>query len=118
VIIQPVRADALDQNAITTPAHLIGKAARRGLVNGRPLNGADVRDPQMVSRGGIVIMTYRTDNLSITAHGKAREHGTTGDVVRVQNLNSGKMVETIVTGPDTVTVRALSQATVRCAKCR
>jgi flagella basal body P-ring formation protein FlgA len=118
LIIQSMRSDTLDQNALTVPTHLVGKAARRALVNGRPLNGADVRDPQMVSRGGIVIMTYRTDNLVITAHGKARENGTTGDVVRVQNLNSGKTVETVVTGPDTVTVQALSQTTARCAKCR
>lgn len=118
VTLQLLRADLVGQNAITSADRLIGKGARHALVGGRPLNGADVRDPQLVGRGSIVTMTYRTDNLMITAHGKARENGTAGEVVRVQNLNSGKTVEAIVTGPDTVTVQPLSQIIARCSTCR
>ena len=117
VSLQVMRADAVGQNALTSPEHLIGKSARHSLLNGRPLNAADVREPQLVGRGSIVTMTYRTENLVITAHGKARENGTAGDVVRVQNLNSGKTVEAVVTGPDTVTVQSLTLTSARCATC-
>jgi flagella basal body P-ring formation protein FlgA len=115
--LQLLRTDAVGQNVVISPDHLIGKSARHALLNGRPLNGADVREPQLVGRGSIVTMTYRTENLVMTAHGKARENGTAGDVVRVQNLNSGKTVEAVVTGPDTVTVQSLTLTSARCATC-
>ena len=118
VSLQLLRADVVGQNVLTSLDHLIGKSARHSLLNGRPLNASDVRDPQLVGRGNIVTMTYRTDNLVITAHGKARENGTAGDVIRVQNLNSGKTVEAVVTGPDLVTVQSLALATARCTTCR
>jgi flagella basal body P-ring formation protein FlgA len=118
VSVQLLRADVVGQNVLTSVDHLIGKSARHSLLNGRPLNVSDVQDPQLVGRGSIVTMTYRTDNLMITAHGKARENGTAGDVIRVQNLNSGKTVEAIVTGPETVTVQSLALTTARCATCR
>jgi flagella basal body P-ring formation protein FlgA len=57
----------------------------------------------------MVIMMYQTENLVITAQGKARENGTAGDTVRVRNANSGKIVEAVVTGPDTVAVFPLTQ---------
>ena len=100
-----------------SPATGLVQNANSVWLNGRPLNAADVREPQLVGRGSIVTMTYRTENLVITAHGKARENGTAGDVVRVQNLNSGKTVEAVVTGPDTVTVQSLTLTSARCATC-
>jgi flagella basal body P-ring formation protein FlgA len=118
VALQLLRADVVGQNVLTSLDHLVGKSARHALLNGRPLNDADVQEPKLVDRGSIVTMTYRTEYLVMTAHGKARENGTAGDVVRVQNLNSGKTVEAIVTGPDTVTVQSLAVTTARCAKCR
>ena len=118
VTLQSMRAEAVSQNVLTSLDHVVGKSARHSLLDGRPLNGSDVREPQLVQRGGIVTMTYRTDNLVITAHGKARENGTAGQVVQVQNLNSGKIVEAVVTGHDTVAVQPLSLAAARCAECR
>ncbi|MPY74081.1 MAG: flagellar basal body P-ring formation protein FlgA [Alphaproteobacteria bacterium] len=118
ISLQQLRADVVGRNVLTSPDRIIGMGARHALVSGRPLNGADIREPQLVGRGSIVTMTYRTNNLVITAHGKARENGTAGEVVRVQNLSSGRTVEAIVTGPDTVAVQPLSQITARCTTCR
>lgn len=118
VRMQYVRADFVGQNVITAPDQLIGKSARRTLVAGKPLNSADVHEPQLVARNSIVTMTYRTRNLVITAHGKARENGTAGETIRVQNANSGKTVDAVVTGPNTVAVMPFTQSVARCAKCR
>jgi flagella basal body P-ring formation protein FlgA len=118
VQMQLVRAEFVGQNVITSSQQIIGKSARRSLPGGKPLNSTDVREPQLVTRGSTVVMTYRTRNLMITAHGKARENGTAGDTVRVQNANSGKTVDAIVTGPDTVAVLPLTQSAEQCAKCR
>ncbi len=118
VQMQLVRADFVGTNVITAPDQLIGKSARRSLQNGKPLNASDVREPQLVARNSIVTMVYRTKNLVITAHGKARESGTKGDTIRVQNASSGKMVDAVVTGPNAVAVLALTQPVAQCAKCR
>ena len=115
---QLVRAEFVGPNVITSPAQIIGKSARRSLFSGKPLNTSDVKEPRLVTRGSTVTMTYRTKNLVITAHGKARENGTAGDTIRVQNANSGKMVDAVVTGPDTVAVLPLTQSAEQCEKCR
>lgn len=103
-----LRARHLGRNAVTSAAPIVGKSARRVLQEGKPLSHTDVREPQMVRRGGMVIMTYSSANMTVTAHGTARENGTTGDTVRVRNNNSGKIIEAVVTGPDSVAVMPLS----------
>lgn len=108
-----LHADQVGQNAITTVDQVVGKSARRTLMSGRLLNGADIREPQMVTRGSMVIMSYRAANLTITAHGTAREHGMKGDTIRVRNANSGKTVEAVVTGPDSVSVLPLTVPAAR-----
>ena len=115
---QLVRADFVGPNAVTTPEQLIGKSARRVLLSGKPLNTSDIREPRLVRRNSMVVMTYRTSNLMITAHGKARENGTAGETIQVQNANSGKVVDAVVTGPDTVAVLPMTQSVAQCAKCR
>ena len=117
-VLQLVRADFVGPNAVTTPEQLIGKSARRVLLSGKPLNTSDIREPRLVRRNSMVVMTYRTSNLMITAHGKARENGTAGETIQVQNANSGKVVDAVVTGPDTVAVLPMTQSVAQCAKCR
>ncbi|MEM9684222.1 MAG: flagellar basal body P-ring formation chaperone FlgA [Pseudomonadota bacterium] len=104
-----LRARHLVRNAVTSPEPIVGKSARRPLQEGKPLTHSDVREPQMVRRGGMVIMTYQSANMTVTAHGTSRENGTTGDTVRIRNNNSGKIVEAVVTGPDSVAVMPLTQ---------
>jgi len=106
------RADSLDANTVTAADQAIGKSARRTLLRGRTLSSGDLREPQLVTRGSLVVMTYQTANMSITAYGTARENGTKGDTVRVRNTNSGKVIEAVVTGPDSVAVMPLT-STVR-----
>jgi flagella basal body P-ring formation protein FlgA len=103
-----LRKEQVSRNALSAPEQIVGKSARRTLSDGKPLTSADIRQPQLVSRGSMVVMHYRTANMVITAHGTARENGTTGDTVRIRNVNSGKIVEAIVTGPDTVAVMPLT----------
>lgn len=98
------RIDRLDRDAITAIDDLVGMSARHTLPAGRTIGASDVREPRLVRRGHMVIMKYETANMSITAHGTARENGTKGDTVRIRNTNSGKIVEAVVTGPDSVSV--------------
>jgi len=107
------RADSLDPNTVTAVDQVVGKSARRSLLQGHTVSSGDLREPQLVTRGNLVVMSYRTANMSITAYGTARENGTRGDTVRVRNSNSGKIVEAVVTGIDSVTVMPLTAAARR-----
>jgi len=105
---QLLRTEQIARNAIAAPDQIIGKSARRSLYSGKPLSSGDIREPQLVSRGSMVIMQYKAANMVITAHGTARENGTAGETVRVRNTNSGKIIEAVVVGQDTVAVMPLS----------
>lgn len=102
-----LRSEQVQRNALSSPEQILGKSARRTLSGGKPITNSDIRQPKLVNRGGMVLMHYKTANMVITAHGTARENGTAGDTVRVRNSNSGKIVEAVVTGPDTVAVMPL-----------
>ena len=42
--------------------------------------------------------------MQLTAKGKSLENGGKGDVVRIQNTDSGKTIEAVVIGPERVAV--------------
>jgi flagella basal body P-ring formation protein FlgA len=62
----------------------------------------------MVKKGEMVTLTLRNSKLALTLQGKALQGGAEGDVVRVLNTASNQVVEGIVTGPQTVSVKAPS----------
>jgi flagella basal body P-ring formation protein FlgA len=113
VELQYRRIDGLDRDAVTSLDDIVGKSARHTLPPGRTVGTRDIREPQLVRRGRMVVMKYETSNMSITAHGTARENGTKGDSVRIRNSNSGKIVEAVVTGPDSVAVLPLTNSGTR-----
>lgn len=90
----------------TDLARLIGTEARRGLRAGEPLRSADLRTPLMVRKGGLVTLSYSTDTMRLTLSGRALSEGVLGDVVRVLNLQSSRVVEAVIDGKDSAVVRA------------
>jgi len=90
--IEKARADRPDPGAWSAPygekaARLIpaGQEVRPGLVRAA---AAEV----LVHRNEGVVMTIRGDRFCVTAVGKALENGRPGDVVKVQNVDSGRVV--------------------------
>jgi flagellar basal body P-ring formation protein FlgA len=94
----------LGSETILNPAELIGMTPRRVLVSGQPLKASDVESPKIVQRGDTVTMVFQSGPLTLTAQGKALEHGTKGDVIRVVNTGSNKTVEAIVTASKEVSI--------------
>ena len=100
-----IRIARLGQNAITDPADVVGKSARRALRPGRPLRAGDLRVPIAIAKGALITMIYSAERLLLTATGKALESGAKGDVIRVVNTHSHQTVEAVVARAGEVIVR-------------
>ena len=114
-----IRAEDLDwlrtpseqvQNDVLMHADdLVGKTPRRGLRAGFPVRNSDVRRPILVRKGSLVTMVLVSPQMTLTAQGKAIDDGSDGDVVRVTNTQSNKVVQAVVTAAGTVSIAPTSQ---------
>lgn len=99
----PIEEDRL--NGLVTDAHqLVGRELRHDVEAGEPLHANDVMPPRLVTRGSLVTMRIETPFMLVTAQGKSLQDGVQGDVVRVINTQSDRMVEGVVDGPSSVRI--------------
>lgn len=106
------RPKAQAQDAVA-PAEAVGLAARRSLREDQPLRSGDLASPRHVGRGDFVTLIYASSGLSLSLKARALGGGAAGDVVAVQNLQSKRVVNGVVTGPSEVTVTAAPTALAR-----
>ncbi|MBC8337888.1 MAG: flagellar basal body P-ring formation protein FlgA [Rhodospirillales bacterium] len=99
-----VRSDRLRRDAIVDAENLIGMAAKRGLRQGRALHASSVQRPILVAKGSLVTINLRVPKMTLTSQGKALENGSDGDIVRIANTRSNKVIEAEVTGMGKVSV--------------
>jgi len=97
--------ERITADVITEADQLIGREARRDTGEGEILRAHDVMPQRLVMHGSLVTMKIETPYITITAQGKAQQDGAEGETVRVMNTQSNRVVEGIVTGPDTVEIR-------------
>ncbi len=100
-----VRSDRLQPDIVVDEADLIGMAPRRGLKDGLPVRTSAVRRPILVQKGSLVTIILKAPQMMLTAQGKALEHGSDGDTIRVTNTQSSTTVEAEVIGTGRVAVR-------------
>lgn len=103
-----VRASAVSANMIVDADKLIGQTPRRGIAAMKPIMAGDVQAPLVIKKGDLVTMVLKSPVISLTAQGRAIENGAEGDVVHVMNTSSKQVLEAIVTGPRTVSIKAPS----------
>jgi flagella basal body P-ring formation protein FlgA len=94
-----VRHGRLDPNAVTELAQILGQTPRRPLQAGRPIRMGQIHAPVLVPKGSLVPVTVRRPNMVLTAQGRAKEDGARGEVIRIINLKSKKIIEAVVSGP-------------------
>ncbi|MGE3624385.1 MAG: flagellar basal body P-ring formation chaperone FlgA [Bdellovibrionales bacterium] len=90
--------------AITAAEELVGREAKRALASGQVIKENDIMLPRMVVRGTTVTMKIQTPVMVVTATGRAMQDGRAGDVVRVMNTHSNRMIEGVVEGAGTVRI--------------
>jgi flagella basal body P-ring formation protein FlgA len=101
-----VPEDRVNMSVIVDANDLIGHELRRDTDEGEILHAHDVMPPRLVVRGSPVTMKIETPLMLVTAQGKAMQDGTQGEIVRVLNTQSNRMLEGVVSGPGTVTINA------------
>lgn len=101
---QDVRADQTTSDTAATDAQLIGMTPKRGVSTNQPVRLRDLQSPRMVDKGSLVTITLSTPSMTLTTQGKALQDGGKGEVIRVVNTQSNRIVEATVAGPNVVAV--------------
>ena len=107
-----IRKSKVLRQTITEAEQLIGMAAKRLIGSNRPIRLAQVRRPLLIAKGGIVTIRLNYANMNLTAQGRSLDEGSLGDVVRITNSQSKKIVEARVTGANRVRVQGLGASTI------
>lgn len=81
-----------DGDLLMSMESIAGQRARRGIRAGSPIKAQQLMPPLMVARGQQVVMVARGDSFAATTSGVALEGGSEGEVIRVKNSRSGKIV--------------------------
>lgn len=101
----------LEPNAkVIPPTEMIGRKLKRPLPVGQVVQELDL-EPVVVPLGATAVksrspvkMIVRLGSINVVANGEALQDGKIGDRIRVQNLDSKKVIVGKVTAPDTVEV--------------
>lgn len=85
-------------------APILGLQTRYAIGAGEVISPRDVTAPQLVQRGHTVLVTASSATVSISMKARALENGARGDLIRVRNLSSDRIVEARVIGRGRVRV--------------
>jgi flagella basal body P-ring formation protein FlgA len=99
-----IRRDRLSADAASDPQQLIGKTPLRTIAAGAPVRLGDVEQPVLVHKGELVTVLLQTDELQLTAQGKALEDGTLNALVHIANTTSNRVIDATVVAIGTVNV--------------
>ncbi|WP_169307151.1 flagellar basal body P-ring formation chaperone FlgA [Ferrimonas sediminicola] len=86
-----------DGDVMMSLDNILGQRARRGIRAGSPLKAHQLLPPLMVERGQQVVMVAGDDQFTATTLGVALEAGSRGEVIRVKNSRTGKIVSARIT---------------------
>jgi flagella basal body P-ring formation protein FlgA len=98
--------------ALTNMKAVVGMAARRALQPNQPLTSGDLMKPEIVQRNGTVTIVYQAPGITLTLRGQAQEAGALGDTINVLNMESKRVVQAVVSGPERVSVGAITTRVV------
>ena len=96
-------------SVIMNDKDLIGKAARRPLRPDLPIREGDVQEPILIGKNTLVTVVAATPNLTLTTIGRSLDDGSAGDVIRVMNTQTHKIVQGTVLSSNEVRVDITSR---------
>ena len=82
----------------TTMSEIIGRKAKFNLARGAVIKTRQLEIVYPVEKGKAVLVVANNSRLSITVNAIALEAGQLGDMIKVKNSRSGKILNAIVTG--------------------
>ena len=102
-------SDQVRRDMVIEAENLIGMAGRRGLRIDQPIRTSELKKPLLVEKNSMVTMILQSGSMMLTAKGKALDGGSDGDTIRIANMQSKAVVDAVVTGAGTVTIRNTSR---------
>ena len=90
--------------SISRPGEILGKVLTKNLKKDDMVTLKDVEDPPLVKKGDVVALVAQNRSLTIRTSGISRQDGFVNDVIKVENLYSGELVQGRVTRKSTVEV--------------
>jgi flagella basal body P-ring formation protein FlgA len=112
IAVQSINVRGYDQ-FVTGADQLVGQSARRALVANRPIRPLDIGQPVLITRGQLVTILYQTDNMALTATGKAMENAGINQAITVMNGQSNRTIQAVVSGPNLVIVHGMQPPVLR-----
>jgi len=92
------------KDVISSMEAALGKVLKRFVSQGEALRLSALEEPILIKRGQLVTILAENERLKITALGMAQENGVKGDIIKVTNVDSKKVVQGRVVEKDTVRV--------------
>ncbi|MDH5324974.1 MAG: flagellar basal body P-ring formation chaperone FlgA [Gammaproteobacteria bacterium] len=92
-----VRLTNANKNVLSSDAAIIGKVAKRYIAKGKTFSPQLLAEPKLVRRGQQVVLIAKNAALEVRMSGKALADGARGDIIKVRNNSSNRVVEGIVT---------------------
>lgn len=77
---------------VDAPLAIVGRTARRMLLPGEPVPVNAVDDPRLVSRNVATQIVFEENGLLITAVGTPLQNGGLGEVIRVRNIDTNRII--------------------------
>lgn len=96
---------AMGEPAYTQVESLVGMEAIRTISAGRAIRSGQVRAPQVVQRGDIIVLVAGTASFEVRMSGKALSSGAVGDSVSVRNNAGDRTLQGRVVAPGLVRMR-------------
>lgn len=85
---------------------VIGTTVLEAVGEGQPVKRSQLRMKPDVRSGDPVTLVYESDKIQLSAAGVVREQGAVGEVLAMENRDSGERVYARLTGPETAKVRS------------
>lgn len=98
----PIAVRMVGTDVVRDLEAVTGAEARRTLQPGRPVQTNDIGAPTLIEKNQLVTLSYRKGVLAITARGRALDEGGVGDIIRVMNIDSNKVVSGRITADGAV----------------
>jgi flagella basal body P-ring formation protein FlgA len=77
---------------VTEIASVVGQISKRQIRQGKIITKEDFQKQYYVTKGSIIIIIAQRDRLNIQAQGIANENGDLGQLIRVKNITSKKII--------------------------
>ena len=88
----------------SSPEQLAGAVTRKAVNTWVRIETGDVRQESFIRAGSTVTMVARSNGLGVEVKGIAMQRGGLGDIIRVKNLSSKKILKARIVGEDRVEI--------------